>query len=66
MIRTHCDAIQLGVVCTIVVPVEGLLPNGNGSPDCRIVLLIDSCRRQVLVDVIHGRDDRRNARDAAP
>jgi hypothetical protein len=66
MIRTHRDAIQLRVVCTIIVPVEGLLANCNGSPDCRIVLRIDSCRRQVLVDVIHGRDDGRDTGDAAP
>jgi len=53
------------VVRSIVIPVEGFLTYGNGCPDCRVVLVIDRSRCQVFVDVVHGRDDRRDAGCAA-
>ena len=51
---THCNSINLGMICFVVVSVEGFLSNGKRSANrVRIVVIFD-CVREVGVDMVHG------------
>src|SRR5258708_20604150 len=53
------------MVCPVIIPVQSFLPDHNGSPDGRVILVAGGCQCQMFVEVIHGRDDRCNVRCAA-
>ena len=48
------------MVSFVVITVESFFPNGEGSLDCKGVLVFDSSSSKMCVDVIHGRYNGRN------
>jgi hypothetical protein len=54
---THCNPVNLRVVSLVVIAVEGSLAEGEGRADgLRVLDVLRRCR-QVLVDVVHGRNN---------
>jgi hypothetical protein len=52
------------MVGTVIVTVQGLLPNCKGGANCWAVFVIDSGSGKMLVDVVHGWDYGGNRRRA--
>ena len=52
--HTHCNPKHLGVIGFVIVPVEGFFTNRKGCLNRQRVLVVDSRRGKMFVDVVHG------------
>ena len=51
---THCDSIDIRLVCFVIIAVKCLLSESKGSTDGLGKLDVLTSRFQVFVEVVHG------------
>jgi hypothetical protein len=55
--HTHCDPVYLGVIGFVVVAVKGSFSDCECSLDCKRICVVDGSSSEMLVDVVHSRND---------